>query len=273
MSTLSSLINWGSSFVVNDLLPSARGTRDDREPNTADSPSPGEEADRAPGNDGTARNQIWVSRITTLLLFGAAAGVAILFVEGMVSWFVFINSAMVMFLLPLSWLRFFWWRFNVWGELAAIVLGLPLSIVVWFVLDFQDEPMWQGLGILFVLSFIVLLVVTAATPPESPETLRRFYRRCRPPGLWGPIREEMPEVGANDPSFGRLMLDSLLGSVVCLGLVLGTNAVFVGDWARVGICAAMAVGLGAWLLARVLEPAASPSAGSGRPDTHRKSDQ
>ena len=42
-----------------------------------------------------------------------------------------------MFFLPLSVFRFFWWRFNVWGELAAIVLGLPLSILVWFILDFQ----------------------------------------------------------------------------------------------------------------------------------------
>ena len=52
----------------------------------------------------------------------------------------FINSAMVIFLLPLAWLRFFWWRFNVWGELAAIVLGLPVSIAVWFVLGYESKP-------------------------------------------------------------------------------------------------------------------------------------
>ena len=81
---------------------------------------------------------------------------AILFVKQMVGWFMFINSAMVMFLLPLSFFRFFWWRFNVWGELAAIVLGLPLVDPGLVRLDFQNtavHPMWQGLGLLVWAEF------------------------------------------------------------------------------------------------------------------------
>ncbi len=98
-STLSALINWGSSFVINDLY-------------------------RPLAPDASVQRQIWVSRATTLVLFLASSVVALLFVKQMVGWFMFINSAMVIFLLPLSFFRFFWWRFNVWGELAAIVLGL-----------------------------------------------------------------------------------------------------------------------------------------------------
>ena len=129
MGSLSSLINWGGSFVVNDLMP-ARFAK--------------------------AEDKVWVSRLTTLCLFLFAATVTIIFVDNMVSWFMFINSAMVLFLLPLSWFRFFWWRFNVWGELAAILLGLPLSILIWFGPGFQGRPMWQRLGLLFGLSFVVL---------------------------------------------------------------------------------------------------------------------
>ena len=95
------------------------------------------------------RRQIIASRLATLCLFLFAAFVSIFWVKGMVSWFLFINSVMVIFLLPLSWLRFFWWRFNVWGELAAFVLGLPLSILVWFVLGYENKPFWQGTGFLF----------------------------------------------------------------------------------------------------------------------------
>ncbi|MBN1490874.1 MAG: sodium:solute symporter [Phycisphaerae bacterium] len=235
MSTLSSLVNWGGSFVVNDLLPRT----------WKDSPQ-----------------QIWISRLTTLVLFGLAAVVTILFVNDMVSWFMFINSAMVIFLLPLSWLRFFWWRFNVWGELAAIVLGLPLSILVWFVLDFQDpeRPMWQGLGLLFGLSFIVLFTVTLLTPPESRETLKRFYARCRPPGFWGPIAREIGEpVGEIMPT-RRLAFDAALGVFACLGLVLATNAVFVLDWTRTLAGAAMAGVLGTWLISRMLDHKATDQA-------------
>jgi Na+/proline symporter len=66
MGALSSLINWGGSFVVNDLMP-ARFAK--------------------------AREQIWVSRLTSLALFLFASVVTILFVDNMVSWFMFINSA------------------------------------------------------------------------------------------------------------------------------------------------------------------------------------
>ncbi|MFH1567872.1 MAG: sodium:solute symporter [Gemmatimonadota bacterium] len=253
MSTLSSLINWGSSFVVNDLASLVRRRGGEAARASAVVAGAIVTADRMPASDSGARHQIWVTRLTTLFLFAAAAGVAMLYVKDMVGWFMYINSAMVIFLLPLAWFRFFWWRFNVWGELAAIVLGLPLSILVWFVLDYQSKPMWQGLGILFGLSFLVLPAAVLLTPSESMETLKRFYRTCRPPGLWGPVRRELPEVGAGDPSFARLWGDSLMGVAACVGLVLATNAVFVGDWARFGVSLAAAAGFGGWLLARVLE--------------------
>jgi solute:Na+ symporter, SSS family len=235
MSALSSLINWGSSFVVNDLMPT----------------------------QGSHRRQIWVSRITTLGLFALASVVTIRFVDNMVSWFMFINLAMVIFLLPLAWFRFFWWRFNVWGELSAVALGLPLSILVWFGLHFDQKPMWQGLGLLFGLSFVVLTVVTLLTPPESAETLKRFYARCRPPGFWGPIRGQVSISVTGEPSTGRLVGDCAIGIFACLGLVLATNAVFVQDWWRFGAGAAVAAGLGGWLVARTLQKTSAPAAAVG----------
>ena len=224
MGALSSLINWGSSFVVNDLVPAKLSKGGER---------------------------VWVSRGVSLAVFVFAAVVTILFVDNMVSWFMFINSAMVIFLLPLAWFRFFWWRFNVWGELAAIVLGLPLSILVWFVLDFQSKPMWQGLGLLFALSFVVLVLVTLLTPPESEETLKRFYARCRPPGCWGPISRQVQLPDNGEPSPASMFIDSGLGIFASLCLVLATNAIFVGDWLRFGLTIVGGAGAGAWLLHRM----------------------
>jgi SSS family solute:Na+ symporter len=223
MSTLSSLINWGGSFVVNDLMPAKISA---------------------------SRDKIWVSRVTTLLLFGFASVVTVFFVDNMVNWFLFINSAMVVFLLPLAWLRFFWWRFNVWGELSATVLGLPLSILVWFVWGFQSKPLWQGLGLLFGLSLVVLITVTLCTPPESKETLQRFYARCRPPGFWKPVRGDTAASAPGDPTPGSLVFDSALGIGICLALVLATNAIFVGDWVRLGASTVVGTALGFWLLKR-----------------------
>ena len=232
-STLSALINWGGSFVINDLY-------------------------RPLDPKATVHREIWVSRFTTLILFIAASAVAILFVKQMVGWFMFINAAMVIFLLPLSFFRFFWWRFNVWGELAAIILGLPLSILVWFVLDFQNSakhPMWQGLGLLFGLSFAVLVAVTLLTPAESEETLTRFYCRCRPPGLWGRVRTRAGAAVPEGVPVRPLVVNSALGVLACLGLVLATNALFVGDWVRAVAGVAAAGGFGLWLIRRMFEPA------------------
>jgi len=227
MSTLSSLINWGSSLVINDFY---RPLRPNESP----------------------RGQVITSRLATLLLFFLASGVAVFFVKGMVSWFLFINSVMVIFILPLSWLRFFWWRFNVWGEIAAIILGLPLSILIWFILDFQNKPFWQGTGLLFLASNAVLIVVSLVTPPESKETLVRFFERCRPPGLWKRVRESANVLTTGDPSLGHLMFDCLLGIAACLGLVVATNAVFAGARTLFGGGILAAGGFGWWLIKRIL---------------------
>lgn len=227
MSTLSSLINWGGSFVVNDLMP-ARFAK-------------------------AEKNQIWVSRLTSLALFIFAAVITNLFVEDMVSWFMFINSAMVIFLLPLAWFRFFWWRFNVWGELSAVVLGLPISIIVWFGLDYQHKELWQGLGLLFGLSVVILVVVTLLTPPESKETLKAFYARCRPPGFWKPISDEVVLPDNGEPTAGQMFFDSMLGIISALGLVLATNALFVSDWPRFALSLVGSAATGIWLLRRVLK--------------------
>jgi len=226
MSTLSALINWGSSFIINDYY---RPLRPDASP----------------------KSQVVVSRLATLLLFLLAALVAVFYVKGMVSWFLFINSVMVIFILPLSWLRFFWWRFNVWGELAATILGLPLSILFWFVLGFEHRPFWQSTGFLFLLSLTLLTAVSLLTPPESEETLVRFYERCRPPGLWRRIRQEAgPSMEGGQP-IGQLVVSCLLGIASCLGLVVMTNSLFARDW-TLFILGALGFGLfGYWLIKRI----------------------
>jgi Na+/proline symporter len=228
MSTLSSLINWGSSLVINDFYRPLR---------PADPP----------------RRQVLISRLTTLVLFVVAAAVAVLFVEGMVSWFLFINSVMVVFILPLAWFRFFWWRFNVWGEIAAIVLGLPLSILLWFGLGFQGKPFWQGTGLLFLTSLVILVGVTLLTPPEKKATLVAFYERCRPPGRWKGIREAAAPAaaGREAPRSSKLLGDAAVGIAACLGLVVATNALFAGAWLLVAAAGIVAVLMSAALLRRV----------------------
>ena len=172
MSTISTEMNWGASYVVNDLYRPLLRT------------------------DGSASHYVLVGRACSLGLFAISLGVSVWLVEGLRAWFLFINSVVFAFVLPLSWLRFFWWRLNIFGEAAALAIGLPLSYWVWFGLGFSDEnahPFWHGFLLLFGLGAIVIVATTLMTRPESDRTLERFYRTCRPPGAWGPIARKLDD--------------------------------------------------------------------------------
>lgn len=225
MSTLSALINWGSSFIVNDFYKELK-------------PGIGK------------KQEINISRITTLILFIIASLIAIFFVDDMVSWFVFINSVVVIFWLPLAYFRFFWPRFNVWGEMAATILGIPLTVLFWFILDFQHKPIWQGTGMLFIIALSVISLVTILTPPESDETLKKFYMRCRPPAGWKKLRMKYPSLPGHDQTLKSQIFDCLLGIVACFGLSMATNAIFAGNWLIIILGSCSALGFGGWLIKR-----------------------
>ncbi len=225
MSTLSALINWGSSFLVNDFYKDVR-------------------------RGGSAREELWGSRATSLAMFILAAAIAILFVDDMIKWFLFINSVVVIFWLPLAYFRFFWARFNVWGEIAATTLSLPLGWLVWFTLDFQSKPFWMGTGLLFTMALLIIVTVTLLTPPESDETLTRFYKRCRPMIGFSRFRRTVMLPPNNDPPLSALVLDCVIGMLACLGLVMATNAIFVRNWPLTALGMLAAVGFGGLLIHR-----------------------
>jgi len=244
MSTVSTLMNWGASYVVNDLYrPFLR---------------PAE----------TERHYVWIGRIGSVVIFALSLFVAYYFVQGLRAWFLFINSVVFAFILPLSWLRFFWWRLNIYGEAAALVIGLPLSYIIWFPLGFSNEqmhPFWQGFLLLFGLGALVILVVTYLTPPERIETLRKFYARCRPPGLWGPVVQDFSpaiRLAIRQETLTDL-IDCVLGVVFCTAAILAiisplgrhwaiflaaltvgvtSGGLFIGRWARRGVFRSMSAG-------------------------------
>jgi SSS family solute:Na+ symporter len=200
MSTVSTLMNWGASYIVNDFYKPFVRTQE------------------------SERHYVWVGRIGSIVIFALSLIVAYYFVEGLRAWFLFINSVVFAFILPLSWLRFFWWRLNIYGEAAALIIGLPLSYIVWFPLGFSNEqqhPFWQGFLLLFGLGFVTIIVVTYLTRAERIETLREFYRRCRPPGFWGPVVKEF-----GDEERKQIRRETLTDAIDCgLGVIFCTAAI------------------------------------------------
>jgi SSS family solute:Na+ symporter len=241
MSTISTLMNWGASYIVNDLYKPFVRTGE------------------------SEKHYVRIGRIGSVLIFALSLAVAYYYVQGLRAWFLFINSVVFAFILPLSWLRFFWWRLNIYGEAAALIIGLPLGYIVWFPLGFSNEashPFWQGFLLLFGLGLLVIVVVSLLTPPERIETLREFYRRCRPPGFWKPVVHEfgVEERRAIRQDTVTDLIDCVLGIVFCTASILAvisplgrhwmifagalligalSGGLFIARWARRGVFRAL----------------------------------
>lgn len=174
MSTVGTLLQWGSSFVVNDFY------RRHFRPHAPE------------------KEHILVARLTMILMMILATVLANS-ISNIGPWVFFINAAMIAPALPLAWLRWFWGRFNVWGELFGLVISVPLASFVWFWVEWDAESrVWQPTLLLLGIGLAGSVIVALLTPAESQETLRNFYLKVRPPGAWGAIRRELAAEGLID---------------------------------------------------------------------------
>ncbi len=156
MSTVSTSINWGASFVTNDLY--LRFVR----PN------------------GTQEELVLVGRIASVLVtaLGAVAAFYATDVATVFRLVIAIGTGSGLVLI----LRWFWWRINAAAELTAILGGFIVGLTTSTVPALQIEDF--GWRLIFITVSVGVLWVAALflTPPESDDTLDEFYRRVRPGG-------------------------------------------------------------------------------------------
>ena len=169
MSTISTQLNWGASYLVNDLF------------------FPNHPKEEEVGKKGSHKQMVMVSRLITVALMIVALFVTsqIESISGVWAFMVECGAGLGMVLI----LRWFWWRINVWSEISATVAPFVFYALAKFVFpeawglsEFPNSYFFTIGG-----TTIVWLVVTFLTPPEPTETLTAFHKRVRPGGIWGPI--------------------------------------------------------------------------------------
>jgi SSS family solute:Na+ symporter len=96
--------------------------------------------------------------------------------------------------LPANWAQWWWWRFNRWGRLAAS-FGAPVALVAVRAL-FPDWQWWNQAYLVIAVNTVFWVFVTLVTPPDAPEILDRFYKKGRPLGAWGPVRDRITSQAA-----------------------------------------------------------------------------
>ncbi|MFA0964812.1 sodium:solute symporter family protein [Roseivirga sp. BDSF3-8] len=158
MSTISTQLNWGTSYLVNDIV--KRFTK--------------------AGN----KQLLLASRIGTILVMAVALFITshIETIEGV--WKLLLEAGAGLGLVLI--LRWFWWRVNAYSEITATIFPLLAYLAghYWLNLEFPESFVF-----ILITTSIAWLVVTFLTRPTDRQHLKAFYERIRPDGWWGPFQD------------------------------------------------------------------------------------
>ncbi len=142
--------------------------------------------------------------------------------------------------LSANWAQWWWWRFNRYGRLAATVGGPLIFLaaqVFWTKIMKVGSPFTVGyLSALtgIGLTTVLWISVTLATKPDDMEILKAFYRKARPLGFWGPVREACgrdvhPELRH---ALARGFFLAVIGFAAVVALILGIGDLYVGKFGQ-----------------------------------------
>jgi len=201
MSTLSTHLNWGTSYLINDFY--RRFVR----------------------TDATAKHYVHVSKITTALTAAFALYITFFVLESITgAWeFLIQCGAGTGFVLILRW---FWWRLNAWSEITSMVA--PFLCYGYLTL-FTDVAFPDSIFIIVAFTIASTLLVTLLTAPTDRAHLEAFYRKTRVGGLlWKPVSESLRDV-ESDTGFLRLFLDWALGVAMVYAVLFGTGRIIFGE--------------------------------------------
>ncbi len=211
MSTISTHLNWGASYIVNDFWK------------------------RFVNPNASEHELVWVGRISTVLLMAIAGALALCLENALQAFGILLQIGAGTGLLFI--LRWFWWRINPFSELAAMIVSFLVAIYMQFLAP-EGMAAWEKLIIGVGITTVAWVVVTVITPSDDRETLRSFYRLTRPGGPgWRKViaeaeRDGQPVTGT-EGGRSNLPLGILCMVVGCLAVysaLLGTGYWIYGDY-------------------------------------------
>lgn len=160
MSTMSTHLNWGSSYFVNDFYK------------------------RFIRKEASDSHYVNAGRMVSIVL--ALAATAIAFATSSIGAVFTLVLNLTAVIGPVYLLRWFWWRINPWSEIAAMAASVPVlwmraSVFAYF--DWPQAPLFQLL-FMIIGGALFWLPATLLTPPVPEATLKHFYEKVLPPGFW-----------------------------------------------------------------------------------------
>lgn len=186
MSTISSQLNWGTSYLINDFYRRFIKKNEDE------------------------RHYVLISRISIVLLMIFSLIITRYFLNTISgAWEFIINASAGMGAVLI--LRWFWWRINAWSEIAAMIAPLVIYPAAHYGFGIESPI---TLYPTVIGTTIVWLAVTYITSPVSDTKLKEFFITIHPGGPgWKKIASKYPEV-VQDSGYGKLFINWALGVVL-----------------------------------------------------------
>ncbi len=222
MSTISTHLNWGSSYLVHDFYK------------------------RFIKPEASQRALVRVGRISTVLLMAVAALLALELDSALQAFNIILQIGAGTGLLFI--LRWFWWRINAYSEIAAMVISFAMALFLEFG-PWQNWPAHHKLLTGVGITTLGWLLVTAITRPADQATLERFYRLIRPHSFgWKPIAQKIAlPVEARGPALATELAAMLAGTFAVWGALFTTGYSLYGQWGQAALAGGLSL-LGALFL-------------------------
>ena len=198
MSTISTHLNWGASYIVNDFYKQQINPQ------------------------ATEKQLVAVGRISTVLLMVASAFLALMLTNALQLFdFILMFGAGTGLIFILRW---FWWRINAWSEISAMFVSGIVSIL--FNMEIVSSVLFGTEGLfadymkfplVVMITTVVWLLVTFLTPAEDKQVLNSFYEKTTPGGPgWKKIigDEQIKREGWSVPA-GILAMLLALAMIYC----------------------------------------------------------
>ena len=213
MSTLSSHLNWGSSYVVHDFY------RRFVEP------------------DATEKKLVAIGRITTVVLMVLAGLLALALQNALQAFSILLQIGAGTGLLFIF--RWFWWRINIYSEITAMVVSFFIALYLELIHPaLGGSPIVATTQLLIGVGITTLswVGVTLFTRPEPEEVLYSFIEKINPGGPgWKAVHKKATDdgkklhVSASGWNVPLGIVCMLLGALAIYSMMFATGYFLYGE--------------------------------------------
>jgi SSS family solute:Na+ symporter len=206
MSTVGTQLNWGCSYLVNDLYK------------------------RFMVRDASERHYVLMSRVFTVLLVLASGYTAMQLTSIKQGWDLVLNIGFGTGAVYI--LRWYWWRINAWSEISAMIAAAAVTYGLQSVAFTGNGALVYAKSALITggITSVAWLVATFVTRPESNATLLSFYRRVHPTVYgWKPIAALAPDLAEVCDVAGNAF-DWMMGVILVYGCLFGIGELVFQRW-------------------------------------------